>query len=88
MLSLSPAGPGDPDVKKATPPIDLRELRYMDSSGLRELFSANQRARGEGRRVVLVKGPGPIERVLEVVRAEAAIVTVDDPASIVPSNGR
>src|SRR5213082_1992154 len=37
--------------------IDLRELRYMDSSGLRELFSANQRARSEGRRVVLVKGP-------------------------------
>src|SRR5207244_1401555 len=36
--------------------IDLRDLTFMDSSGLRELFSAQRRARAARRRLVLVKG--------------------------------
>src|SRR5437588_4940145 len=36
--------------------LDLRGLVFMDSSGLRELFAAQRRAREEGRRLVLVKG--------------------------------
>ena len=60
--------------------IDLRDLTFMDSSGLRELFSAQRRARAAGRRLVLVKGSAPIDRVLEMVRADAAMETVDDPA--------
>jgi anti-anti-sigma factor len=62
--------------------IDLRDLTFMDSSGLRELFSAQRRARAEGRRLVLVKGSAPIDRVLEMVRAEAAVETVDDPSDV------
>ena len=56
----------------------------MDSSGLRELFAANRRARSEGRRLVLVKGSRPIDRVLELVRAAEVVETVDDPGSIGP----
>jgi anti-anti-sigma factor len=59
--------------------IDLRDLTFMDSSGLRELFSAQRRARAAGRRLVLVKGSAPIDRVLEMVRADRAMETVDDP---------
>jgi anti-anti-sigma factor len=62
--------------------IDLRELTFMDSSGLRELFSAQRRARAEDRRLVLVKGSAPIDRVLEMVRADAAVETVEDPADV------
>ena len=62
--------------------IDLRDLTFMDSSGLRELFSAQRRARAAGRRLVLVKGSAPIDRVLEMVRADAAMETVDDPADV------
>jgi RND superfamily putative drug exporter len=63
--------------------IDLRDLTFMDSSGLRELFSAQRRARAEGRRLVLVKGSAPIDRVLEMVRADAAVETVRDPGEVV-----
>jgi RND superfamily putative drug exporter len=62
--------------------IDLRDLRFMDSSGLRELFSARRRASADGRRIALVKGSAPIDRVLEMVRADRAIETVDDPADV------
>jgi anti-anti-sigma factor len=62
--------------------IDLRDLTFMDSSGLRELFSAQRRARAEGRRLALVKGSAPIDRVLEMVRADTAMETVDDPADV------
>ena len=64
--------------------LDLRGLGFMDSSGLRELFAANRRARAEGRRLVLVKGSRPIDRVLELVRAAEVVETVDDPGSIGP----
>jgi RND superfamily putative drug exporter len=62
--------------------LDLRDLTFMDSSGLRELFSAQRRASAEGRRLVLVKGSAPIDRVLEMVRADAAVETVDDPTDV------
>ena len=73
------------ELEADKPPIlvlDLRGLVFMDSSGLRELFAAQRRARDEGRRLVLVKGSEPIDRVLELVKAESAVETVDDPDSI------
>ena len=72
-------------VEAERPPVlvlDLRDLTFMDSSGLRELFSAQRRARAEDRRLVLVKGSAPIDRVLEMVRADSAVETVDDPADV------
>jgi anti-anti-sigma factor len=68
--------------------LDLRGLGFMDSSGLRELFAAQRRAHREGRRLILVKGSRPIDRVLELVRAEAAVEIVDDPAAIDPEPPR
>jgi anti-anti-sigma factor len=72
-------------IEAGKPPvlvIDLRDLTFMDSSGLRELFSAQRRARAEGRRLALVKGSGPIDRVLEMVRADTAMETVEDPSDV------
>jgi RND superfamily putative drug exporter len=62
--------------------VDLRGLRFMDSSGIRELFAATRRARMEGRRLVVVTGSDPIDRVLEMVRAERVMETVTDPAEV------
>jgi anti-anti-sigma factor len=62
--------------------IDLRGLTFMDSSGLRELAAAVRRGREHGRRVVLVKGSGPVDSVLRITRAEDAMETVDDPAVV------
>ncbi|MFL5886522.1 MAG: MMPL family transporter, partial [Thermoleophilaceae bacterium] len=70
------------EVEADAPPlllIDLRGLSFMDSSGLQELFLASRRAREQRRRLVVVKGSAPIDRVLDLVRADAAMETVDDP---------
>jgi anti-anti-sigma factor len=66
--------------------IDLRGLSFMDSSGLRELFLATRRAREQRRRLVVVRGSEPIDRVLDLVRADAAMEMVDDPASVTSRN--
>jgi RND superfamily putative drug exporter len=62
--------------------IDLRGLTFMDSAGLRELFQARRRASAADRRLVLVKGSDPIDRVLEIVRADSIVETVEDPADV------
>jgi RND superfamily putative drug exporter len=61
--------------------LDLRGLTFMDSTGLGMLFAANRRAVAEGRRVVLLKGDGPIERVLDLARVEDVIDTVEEPSA-------
>jgi hypothetical protein len=55
--------------------IDVRALSFMDWSGLRELTLAVRRGRQAGRRVVLVKGRGPVDSVLAITRAEDVLET-------------
>jgi anti-sigma B factor antagonist len=62
--------------------IDLRKLGFMDSSGLREIAAAVRRGRLDGRRVVLVKSPGPIDSVLAITRVDLVFETVEDPAAV------
>ena len=40
--------------------LDLSKLTFLDSTGLRCLVTADQRARDAGRRLVLVRGPDPV----------------------------
>ena len=61
--------------------IDLRRLSFMNSSGLGQLFAAHRRATEDGRRVVIVKDSGPIERLLDVARVEDVMHVVDAPAA-------
>ena len=46
--------------------IDLSELSFMDSSGLRALFVVDERGREHGDRVVFVRGPQAVQRVFEI----------------------
>jgi RND superfamily putative drug exporter len=62
--------------------IDLRALDFMDSSGLGELVRASRRAREHGRRLVLVTGSAPIDRVLAISGADKAVETTLDPATL------
>jgi anti-anti-sigma factor len=61
--------------------IDLRGLGFMDSSGLAQVFAANRCAREQGRRVVILKAHGPIDRVLSLAGVEDSIDVVEEPAS-------
>jgi anti-sigma B factor antagonist len=58
--------------------IDLSGLSMIDSTGLALVVSADSRARGEGRRLVVVEGPDPVQRVFRMTR-------LDDRLDIVPS---
>jgi anti-anti-sigma factor len=62
--------------------VDLQRLRFMDSSGLRVLLSADSRARDEGRRLVLVRGDQRVQKVLTITRLDERLEIVDDPESI------
>jgi anti-sigma B factor antagonist len=74
------------DVIEPDPPsmivIDLRGLAFMDSSGLAELVSATRRARAADRRVVLVTGSPPIDRVLAISGVLPALDTTPDPETL------
>jgi anti-sigma B factor antagonist len=50
--------------------IDLRGLSMIDSTGLALVVSADARARAEGRRLVVVEGPDPVQRVFRMTRLD------------------
>jgi anti-sigma B factor antagonist len=59
--------------------LDLRELTFMDSTGLRALAQANSRAGERGVMLSIVRGPRQIERVLEISGLGALLPLVDAP---------
>jgi anti-sigma B factor antagonist len=72
-------------VEAGAPPVvvlDLSKLTFLDSTGLRCLVTADQRARDEGRRVVLVRGPDQVQRVFSITRLEDRLEMVDDASAI------
>jgi len=46
--------------------LDLREVQFVDSAGLRVLIRANHEIRRHGRRLCLRSPSPPVQRVLEV----------------------
>src|SRR3954447_965738 len=62
--------------------IDLRQLEFMDSSGVRVLIAAHAKAGDGGERLALVRPPkgGTVERILEIAGVEQALRMVDDAA--------
>ena len=59
--------------------IDMRELTFLDSSGLGRLVAARRRAMKSGHRLVLVRGPAAIQRVLQLTAVEEAFELVNAP---------
>jgi anti-anti-sigma factor len=59
--------------------LDLRELTFMDSTGLRALAQANSRAGESGISLSIIRGPRQIERVLEISGLGAMLPLVDPP---------
>lgn len=47
--------------------LDLRQVRFMDSNGLRVILSWDARCRREGIGFVLIEGSPEVQRVFEVV---------------------
>jgi anti-sigma B factor antagonist len=66
----------------ATMVVDLSKLTFLDSTGLRCIVTADERARAEGRRIVIVRGPDAVQRVFAITRLEERLEMVDDVDSI------
>lgn len=63
----------------ATLILDLRELTFMDSTGLRALAQTNARADEVGFALSIVRGPRQIERVLQISGLADLLPLVDAP---------
>ena len=61
--------------------VDLSELAFMDSTGLRSIVSADGRAREAGRRLVLVRGSEMVQRVMRLTRLDERLEFVEPPAA-------
>jgi anti-sigma B factor antagonist len=60
--------------------LDLRQVTFMDSSGLRLLVEAQQLADQSGFALAVVRGPASLERLFEVTGLDARLDLHDDPA--------
>ncbi len=62
--------------------LDLRDVAFMDSSGLRLIAVSTQRAQELGRRLALVPGTEQVMRVFEITRMRERLDFVDDPREV------
>jgi anti-sigma B factor antagonist len=59
--------------------LDLRDLRFIDSTGLSLLINADRRGQKAGRKVTIVSGGGPPERILRTVGLDTRLDVLRDP---------
>lgn len=73
------------EIERDQPPtlvLDLRRLAFMDSTGLRVIVAADDRAREQSRRLVIVRGTDTVQRIIEMTRLDQRLEIVDDPAAV------
>jgi anti-sigma B factor antagonist len=58
--------------------VDLSGVEFLDSTGLRLLVSADLRAKQEGWRLLLRRGPSHVHRVFEIALLEERLTFVPD----------
>ena len=75
----------DPEIERAsagpgarTVVLDLRGVRFVDSSGLRCILLAQAALARAGRRLALVRGPAAVQRVFSVTRMDEQLPFADD----------
>jgi len=82
-LDLSTVEKVEEELRKAedggaeTVVLDLSSLSFLDSTGLRTIVTADQRARKSGRRLAIVKGPGTVHRVFTITRLDERLDMVE-----------
>jgi anti-anti-sigma factor len=70
------------DAKPLVLVIDLTGLSFIDSTGLTVLLTASERARRQGRRLLVVRPPLPALRVFTLTRVDAGMECIDDPLDV------
>lgn len=62
--------------------LDLRELDFIDSTGLRTLISEHERSRESGRTFALVQGSKQVDRLMSITRVAEHLSIVSSPDEI------
>lgn len=90
-LDLSTVGRVQDELQRVEangpPPVlvlDLSQLTFLDSTGLRCVVRADERAREGGHRFVVVKGPEAVQRVFTITRLDERLDLVDDVDAVQP----
>jgi anti-anti-sigma factor len=66
--------------------VDLRDLEFMDSTGLSVLVRAHQRATENGQRFGIVKGPQQVQRLLTLTGVADRLTLADSPDELLRSS--
>ena len=59
--------------------LDLRGLRFLDSTGLRVILAADSRARRDNRTLKVIAGPEAVHRVFRIALLDRRLEFVDPP---------
>ena len=62
--------------------LDLRELTFLDSTGLARLVAARRRARKAGRRLVLVRGSAAVQRLFALTAVDEHFEIINEPGGL------
>jgi anti-sigma B factor antagonist len=87
-LDIASAGQVERELERVEqdPPgvvvLDLRGLTFMDSTGLRIVVAADARAREQGRRLVVVRGPEAVHRIFRMTRLDERLEMSDEPPAL------
>src|SRR3954452_3107189 len=68
--------------------LDLRGLTFMDTTGVRLILQALQRAEEQGADFALIRGPFEVHHVLELVGLTDQIRIVEDLSALAPPRPR
>jgi anti-anti-sigma factor len=83
-LDLSSALTFDEEIRRAeernprTLVLDLRDLRFLDSTGLRLIMSAQARARKRGHRFAVVQGTEAVQRIFRLAGVARRLDLVEE----------
>ncbi|HEX4188254.1 MAG TPA: STAS domain-containing protein [Solirubrobacteraceae bacterium] len=59
--------------------LDLEDLQFIDSSGLRVILSANERARERGQAFALTRGSPQVQRLLSIAGVSGHLEIIGSP---------
>jgi anti-anti-sigma factor len=65
--------------------LDLRELRFLDSSGLARIIAADRRATKGQWRFCVVRGCPTVQRILALAALDRSLDLIDDPSEVLPA---
>lgn len=67
----------EPGPHEGTVVLDMSDVTFLDSSGLRAVLMADRTVRADGRRCIVVRGSERVARVLELTGVDDRLELVD-----------